>query len=494
VGAIGDDDGGSNRGAVYILFLNSSGSVRSYQKISSTQGNLTAVIDNGDEFGSSVAFLGDLDGAGPSVAAIAVGAAGDDDGGSNRGCVYILFLNSAGSVLSLQKISDTQGNFTAVIDNADEFGGAVAGLGDLDGAGPSVGALAVGAAPDDDGGLNKGAVYILFLNSAGSVLSYQKISNTSGNFTATLDVADEFGSCMDPVGDLDGGGPSVLALAVGAIGDDDGGSDRGCVYILFLNSAGSVLSYQKISNTAGNFSAVLDNFDEFGGAVASLGDIDPWGPSVTALAVGAGGDDDGGPSRGATYTLFLNSAGSVVSYQLRTGNPLSYGKISDTAGNFTATLDDGDEFGGATARVGDLDGTGPAAQVLAVGASFDDDGGTDRGAVYVLFLRGVMVSATEPPPNAVRCALGQAQPNPFNPRTVIPYALDAAGHVRIDVFDVEGRLVRRLVDGKSLAGEHQAIWDGRDDAGRGLASGMYVYRMSVDGAPAGPTRKVVLLK
>src|SRR5438309_1762590 len=82
-----------------------------------------------------------------------------------------------GRVLSHQKISDIQGNFTAPLLNLDEFGGAVANLGDLDGPGPSVVALAVGATGDDDGGVNRGAVYILFLNNNGSVLSYQKISN-----------------------------------------------------------------------------------------------------------------------------------------------------------------------------------------------------------------------------------------------------------------------------------------------------------------------------
>lgn len=494
VGAIGDDDGGGNRGAVYILFLNSLGSVLSYQKISDTQGNFTATMANTDEFGSSVAFLGDLDGAGPSVAAIAVGAAGDDDGGSARGCVYILFLNSAGSVLSYQTISDTQGNFSATIDNADEFGAAVAGLGDLDGAGPSAGALAVGVAMDDDGGLNFGAVYVLFLNSAGSVLSWQKTSSTVGGFTASLATADEFGSCVEALGDLDGAGPSTLALAVGAIGDDDGGTDRGAVYILFLNSAGSLLSYQKISDTEGNFTAPLDNLDEFGGAVANLGDIDPWGPSVTALAVGVGGDDDGGQSRGAGYVLFLNNAGQVVSYQLATGNPLNYQKISDTAGNFSGVLDDGDEFGGSVARLGDLDGSGDAAQTIVVGASFDDDGGEDRGAVYVLSLRGVTVSSSERSPEASLHALGPARPNPFNPQTSISYVVGVAGQVQIEIYDVEGRLVRSLVQEKTPAGRHEAVWDGRDQAGRALASGTYFYRMAVDGRLVSASRKAVLLK
>ncbi len=66
---------------------------------------------------------------------------------------------------------------------------------------------------------------------------------------------------------------------------------------------------------------------------------------------------------------------------------LSHQKISDTEGGFTGILDDGDWFGWSVASLGDLDGDG--VDDLAVGAINDDDGGQDRGAVWVLFLDGV---------------------------------------------------------------------------------------------------------
>jgi hypothetical protein len=61
-------------------------------------------------------------------------------------------------------------------------------------------------------------------------------------------------------------------------------------------------------------------------------------------------------------------------------------KISSTEGGFNGPVDTGDAFGGATASLGDLDGDGVTD--LAVGARFDDDGGPNRGAVWVLFLDG----------------------------------------------------------------------------------------------------------
>ena len=135
-----------------------------------------------------------------------------------------------GTVLSHQKISDTEGGFTGTLGNSDQFGTSVASLGDLDGDG--VGDLAVGAWFDDDGGTDRGAVWILFLNTDGTVNSEQKISDTQGGFTGTLDDRDRFGLSAAWLGDHDGDG--VGDLAVGAIFDDDGGDARGAVWMLFL--------------------------------------------------------------------------------------------------------------------------------------------------------------------------------------------------------------------------------------------------------------------
>lgn len=70
------------------------------------------------------------------------------------------------------------------------------------------------------------------------------------------------------------------------------------------SQTGTVLSHQKISDTQGNFTGILDN-DYFGFSVASLGDLD--GDGVTDLAVGARKDDDGGTDRGAVWVLFLGA-------------------------------------------------------------------------------------------------------------------------------------------------------------------------------------------
>lgn len=83
-------------------------------------------------------------------------------------------------------------------------------------------------------------------------------------------------------------------------------------------------------------------------------------------------------------------------------------------------------------------------------------------------------------------------PNPFNPATTIAYTLASSGHTRLTVFDTAGRRVRTLVDGTESGGAHSVLFDGRDDNGRGLASGVYFYRLEAPGATK--TRKMVLLK
>ena len=94
--------------------------------------------------------------------------------------------------------------------------------------------LAVGANRDYDGGYDRGAVYILFLTTSGTVSSYQKISDTEGSFTATLDDGDVFGHSAASAGDIDGDG--VPELAVGTHMDDDGGSQRGAAQRRARNS------------------------------------------------------------------------------------------------------------------------------------------------------------------------------------------------------------------------------------------------------------------
>lgn len=83
-------------------------------------------------------------------------------------------------------------------------------------------------------------------------------------------------------------------------------------------------------------------------------------------------------------------------------------------------------------------------------------------------------------------------PNPFNPQTTIAFDLARRGPVKLELFDVQGRLVRCLVDESLVAGRHEARWDGRDGLGRATASGVYLCRLSADGVMQ--RRKMTLVR
>lgn len=69
-------------------------------------------------------------------------------------------------------------------------------------------------------------------------------------------------------------------------------------------------------------------------------------------------------------------------------------------------------------------------------------------------------------------------PNPFNPTTAIQFDIAGTGHVRMDVFNVNGKLVRTLVDKEMPSGQYSVIWNGTNDNGQKLASGIYFYRLT----------------
>ena len=117
-----DPSDSTNSGNTHLWFTidpPGNGTVESFQKISDTEGDFAATLGGSDFFSSSVANIGDLNGDG--IQDLAVGAHGDGDGGSLRGAVYILFMGTDGKVDDYQKISDTEGDFTATLDNSGGF-------------------------------------------------------------------------------------------------------------------------------------------------------------------------------------------------------------------------------------------------------------------------------------------------------------------------------------------------------------------------------------
>lgn len=180
VGATEDDDGGEDQGAVWILYLNPDGTVRGQTKVSELAGGFTGMLSKNDNFGASVAGVGDIDRDG--AIDIVVGSPDYEIGAASisRGAVGVLFLNDDGTLKSHQRIDDSAGAFSGMLDNGDKFGASIAEIGYLDGDGTTD--IAVGAWGDDDGGFNRGAIGVLYLTDDGNVKSHTKISDIAGGF------------------------------------------------------------------------------------------------------------------------------------------------------------------------------------------------------------------------------------------------------------------------------------------------------------------------
>ena len=95
-------------------------------------------------------------------------------------------------------------------------------------------------------------------------------------------------------------------------------------------------------------------------------------------------------------------------------------------------------------------------------------------------------------PQVFENELRQNYPNPFNAWTWVSYQLAGAGEVQLDIYNISGQRVRRLQQGPRAPGSHQVLWDGTDESGKNLASGVYFMRLQ--SAAFTQTRRLLLLK
>ena len=291
------------------------GTVLGQQEIGEQEGGFAGDLAFSAGFGRSVSSVGDLNGDGNED--LAVGSPRQVS--STTGGVWILLMDDDGTVQTEHFITSPEPGGGA------RFGTSVTSIGDLDGDG--VEDLAVGAPFAD-------ALWIVLLNADGTSKAESKIAENVGGLTAA--VSGDFGESVVHLGDLDGDG--IADLAVGAPNDVEG-----AIWILFLNADGTVKSHQEISDTAGSLVGSLGNDDDFGSALASIGDLN--GDGFVDLAVGAPKDDEAGNNRGATWILFLNASGLVIE-ELKITR-------SDWGPDFLHH-----SFGGGLAALGDLDGDG----------------------------------------------------------------------------------------------------------------------------------------
>jgi hypothetical protein len=323
-----------------------------FVKIENGSGGFDAELDSGDRFSRDHDQAGDINGDG--IIDLVIGARSDDDGQTDAGAIYIVFMNSDGSVQSNQKISMLEGGFNESLLENNFFGYGVAGIGDYDG--DDIPDIAVSAPAT----ANR-AIYIIHLNSDGTVKNYVKNSNI-------------IAQGLSAIGDINNDGR--IDLVACNPNSNTGGTARGSIDILFLDNTSQVISDRTVTIGSGNggFGQGLEDNDRFGGReVAMLGDLDDDG--TQEMAVGAFMSDGG---KGAIWMLSLDS---------NTYNVVSKLKITEGLGGFSDELTtganpngtSGASFGHALCRVGDLNGDG--VPDLMTGANQQNEGWG-----YILYL------------------------------------------------------------------------------------------------------------
>lgn len=300
VGASGDDEGApfnafNGPGALFAVRLLSSGNVKNVTKYSTSNG---MPLDLEGGFGFSVSVVGDVAGDGTTV--VAVGSPFDDADGSARGAVWLLSMKNNGLLSSFLRYASDEGPLTPTVSDGASFGISVAGLGDLDGNGTAD--FAVGASQETVNGMWDGSFWVYLTASGGGLNSIQRVDANNpafgGNGPGGLD---RFGRSLAMIGDVDGDGDNDLAVGAGG----GGLSNEGSVWILLLgNPLGSLVEgFSLIDNSNGHLAHLLGSFDNFGAALAPLGDWD--GDGNVDVAVGITGHDSGVSNIGAVVTLNL---------------------------------------------------------------------------------------------------------------------------------------------------------------------------------------------
>lgn len=368
-----DDSNEANVGSVLILFMNNDGSVKSTNEIvmDGTAAGLNGCIANDStnrDNGSleQLAFVGDLDGDGEPT--LALGANSNDHPIANSGAVYMLELNSDGTVDNCVLITEDSNGFDPGAGVYRQSGeGQAANFGwpviatDLNGDGQNE--LIVGATSNDD---NYTDLWVLFLTTTGAVSSHPA-TPISGNTDIGMDSSEYIS---------DGKSISGTKIMVTNENDGDGG---GSVFIVNLSSAGAYVSSTEI---LGSSIAGVANDERFGSGVTPLGDLD--GDNIIDILVGNEAGDDTNSLSGEVHILYLNNDDTVKESQ-KISNESENTRTGETP--FAAS----DLFGHGMV----LWKTDGGIATIAISATQDDTGSeANSGAIHLLYVVDANKSGT----------------------------------------------------------------------------------------------------
>ena len=458
IGALCNDENGSNSGSAYIFYYDSTNWYQQAKLTASDGADL-------DIFGKSVSISGNY---------VVIGATGNDDNGSCSGSAYI--FSRSGTIWTEQ--AKLTASDAATEDN---FGYSVSISGDY---------AVIGAIGNDENGTHAGAAYIF--NRSGTIWSQQaKLLASDGvahdHFGKSVAIFGDY--CVIGAGDVDDNGfcyifkrsgtswyqqAKLVAsdgasqdlfgysvsifddyAVIGACGDDDNGSCSGSTYI-FIRSDTTWTEQTKLTASDGT----TDNY--FGYSVSIFDDY---------AVIGAYSDDDNGISSGSAYIFNRSDTTWYQQTKLLASDGAAY-----------------DKFGRSVSISGNI---------VIIGADGNADNGISSGSAYVFQNDDPLSVITDFEANPLKIKLIDNFPNPFNTTTTISFNLTTENikDAKIVIFNLKGQKVKSLIiDNPSSDNNKKSIvWDGTNDFGKPIDSGIYFYLLKT-GNNFSETKKMLLLK
>ena len=284
VGSPGNDAGGANAGAAYVVWGKATDTIVRLTNVASGTGGYKIVGEAaGDGAGRTVGTVGDLNGDGK--AEILIGAADSDAGGTDSGAAYVVFGKNTTTPVLLGSVAGGSGGFRIKGMAGDHAGSVLTGLGDVNGDGKAD--ILVGA-PGSDG------AYVVFGKSGTAEVDLADVANGVGGFRVLAESGGDLAR-LSVAGGADLNRDGISDFVIGTPDNGEGGSEGGAVYVVWGGGAGTV-DLALVAQGIGGAKVVGDAGSLTGATVTITSDLD--GDGTADLMIGAPGSSE------SAYLLF----------------------------------------------------------------------------------------------------------------------------------------------------------------------------------------------
>lgn len=414
---------------ILVAYLNADLSIRSVKEIGRGKSGLPSNL-NGylAAMGYAIDRIPDLDKDG--VDELVVGNWATDQTSSPDGEVFIMFLDKSGNVKKYVRIGEGKGGLDTTFSNNEQFGIDVASIGDVNKDG--IPDIAVGSIHGSPSANQPGGVWILLLNSNGTVKDYHLISGGKSSFSALLSNEGVFGSSIAWLGDYNNDG--LTDIAIGESRSDLECSDCGAIWLLSLTQDGRLADHKTISASTHGIDARLKNGSVFGFTISSGFSLDTI-PTYDLVTTHEERID------GRVYTaldfIYLKNDGTIKEHIT----------IIDELKKYQYTFGHRGGFGWKVEIIPDLNGDDKLDLLVNASTSSVDKKSDVQGKFYIFSMDGPIVTDVTPKPQFEGdIAL---YPNPTN-STFQVSGLEASYEYQLNIHSASGQqLYHRRVGGQS---------------------------------------------